>query len=175
MSELDGKNGTRRLGWGMTIGGWVLLVGLLTLLFQDQLERVNNPNRSLQTTEDSQGVRQVVLNGNRAGHYLATGSINGHEVAFLLDTGATDVAVPKKLADKIGLKQGVAFTSRTANGSVTAWRTTLDSVSIGGIEVESVRASILPTLADGEVLLGMSFLKQLEMIQRGGTLTLRQY
>ncbi|OOZ37507.1 retropepsin-like aspartic protease family protein [Solemya velesiana gill symbiont] len=176
MSGVGNKEGARRLGKGMMIGGWVLLIGLLTLLFQDQLERAVNPNSDIEVIVDEQGVREVVLERNRAGHYVASGRINGVPVVFLLDTGATDVAIPQVLADRIGLKRGPAFTSRTANGNVMSWRTVLDRVSLGSISVEGVRASILPTLlGDDEVLLGMSFLKKLELVQRDGSLTLRQY
>ncbi|MES9955919.1 MAG: TIGR02281 family clan AA aspartic protease [Sedimenticola sp.] len=176
MSDSGAKEGTRRLGKGMIVGGWILLIGLLTLLFQDQLEQISNPNRDPRGSISAEGVREVVLDRNRAGHYVASGRINGTPVVFLLDTGATDVAIPQVLAERIGLKRGHAFTSRTANGNVMAWRTVLDRVTLGSISAEGVRASILPTLlGDDEVLLGMSFLKKLELIQRDGSLTLRQY
>ena len=117
----------------------------------------------------------MILDRNRAGHYVANGFINGSSVTFLLDTGATDVAVPETLASSLGLKKGLPFVSQTANGTVTSWRTRLDEVRIGTIVLTDVRASILPSMTGMDVLLGMSFLKQLELVQRGETLTLRQY
>lgn len=166
---------TRRFGKGMIVAAWVLLLALLTLAFQSVLERQNNPNRKPLTQIDVQGVREVILHRNRVGHYLASGYINGSKVTFLLDTGATDVAIPEALASSLGLKRGLPFVSKTANGTVTSWRTRLDEVRIGTIGLTDIRASILPSMGGMEVLLGMSFLQQLELVQRDGTLTLRQY
>ncbi|WP_456379378.1 retropepsin-like aspartic protease family protein [Thiolapillus sp.] len=163
------------LGKGMIFGAWILLLLLLTLFFGQVLEKRENPNSSPGGSVSSQGMREVVLERNAQGHYVASGMINGYPVVFLLDTGATDVAVSEALANKLGLeKQGGAF-SHTANGVVAVWQTVLDRVTLGVIEMDNVRATILPRLKpDNQVLLGMSFLKKLEMIQRDGVLTLRQ-
>ncbi|MCG8429401.1 MAG: TIGR02281 family clan AA aspartic protease [Chromatiales bacterium] len=165
----------RRLGRWMILVGWLLLLGLLTMLFQSLLDKQYNPNTTPVVLSSDEGSREIVLKRNRSGHYVATGEINGHEVVFLLDTGATSVAVPERLADKIGLQRGMPGVSRTANGNVKVWSTRIDSVSLGGIEQRNISASILPSMAGDEVLLGMSFLKHLELVQRGDQLTLRQY
>ena len=70
--------------------------------------------------------------------------------------------------------RGNRHISRTANGEVTSWSSRLDQVEIGGLRLDNVRASILPSMNGQEVLLGMSFLKRLEMIQQGDRLTLRK-
>ncbi len=158
----------------MIIGAWVGLLTILTFFFSIYLERTNNPNTTPETYTTG-SVKEVVLRRNRAGHYVASGFINGRTVIFLLDTGATDVAVSDELAAALGLKKGAYITSQTANGVVTARQTILSEVSIGDIRLHNVRASILPGLPDDEVLLGMSFLKQLELVQRGNHLLLRQY
>jgi aspartyl protease family protein len=164
----------RRIGKGMIIGAWVGLIVFLTLFFNSYLKQVNNPNSSPETV--SKGVvKEVVLMRNRSGHYVASGLINGKEVTFLLDTGATDVVLSDELATALKLRKGAYITSQTANGTVTARQTSLAEVSIGGIRLHDVRAAILPGLPDDEVLLGMSFLKQLELVQRGKELLLRQY
>jgi len=163
------------LGKGMIFAAWILLLALLTLFFVGVLERRENPNSNPGGRVSEQGVREVVLERNAQGHYVASGTINGYPVVFLLDTGATDVAVSEALADRLGLeKRGGAF-SHTANGVVAVWQTTLDRVKLGVIELRNVRATILPDLKPADqVLLGMSFLKKLELIQRDGVLTLRQ-
>lgn len=157
------------------LAAWILLLAVLALSFGTLLERQVNPNPQPDGSVDAQGVRQVVLKRNRSGHYVASGYINGARTTFLLDTGATDVAVPEVLANRLGLRRGVQVMSRTANGNVTAWRTRLDQVKLGPVQLSNVRASILPSMLGDEVLLGMSFLKKLELIQRGDNLTLRQY
>lgn len=168
------NSGTHRLGRGMIITAWILLIGLMTLLFQSIIDRQNNPNRQPEGRIGTQGTRVVELHRNKAGHYIANGYINGQPVTFLLDTGATDVALPASLADRLKLKRGPIAISRTANGQVRSWRTRLDEVKVGVISMQDVQATILPSMS-GEVLLGMSFLKRLELIQKGKVLTLRQY
>ncbi len=163
----------RQLGKGMIYAAWILALGLLTWLFSGFLDYQRNPNRHVEASADDRGNIKVTLQRNRAGHYLAGGQINGQPVVFLLDTGATDVAVPETLANRLGLERKYRSVSRTANGNVTIWSTRLDSVNLGGILRRNVRASILPNMAGNEVLLGMSFLKHLELVQRGDALTLR--
>jgi aspartyl protease family protein len=165
----------RSMGKGMIIGAWVLLLALLTMLFQGLLVQQHNPNRNATGDIGADGVREVVLQRNSQGHYVADGSINGHPVVFLVDTGATHVAISEALANRLRLeKTGGAF-SRTANGVVAVWQSVLAHVSLGVIRMEQVRASVLPDMQpDNHVLLGMSFLKQLELVQKDGSLTLRQ-
>ena len=163
------------MGKGMIIGAWVLLLALLTTLFQGLLQQQHNPNQNPTGDIGADGVREVVLQRNSKGHYVADGSINGQPVIFLVDTGATDVAISEKLANRLRLeKTGGAF-SRTANGVVAVWQSTLANVSLGVIRMEHVRASVLPDMQPAnQVLLGMSFLKHLELVQKDGSLTLRQ-
>jgi aspartyl protease family protein len=165
---------TKILGKGMITVAWLLLLGLLTLLFNNFLESENNPNQSPQTLSGNNGSKIVVLKRNRSGHYLANGKINDSPVVFLLDTGATDVALPEKLANRLGLQKGYEMQARTANGIAKSYMTILKHVSIGEIRLYGIRASILPGMKGNEVLLGMSFLKQLEMRQKGDSLSLIQ-
>ncbi|MDJ0861725.1 MAG: TIGR02281 family clan AA aspartic protease [Gammaproteobacteria bacterium] len=166
---------SKRLGFGMIVAAWVVLLGLLTVLFGNVLETQQNPNRQVQGRVLDNGIREVVLQRNRSGHYVANGRINGQPVRFLLDTGATTVSIPAGLAGSIGLERGRPQLAQTANGVVTTYATRLDSVELGELSVDNVRANINPGMRGGEVLLGMSFLKQLEFTQRGDTLTIRQY
>ena len=164
----------QKLGKGMIVFAWLLLLGLLTMLFSNYLDQEEFPNRTLESTVSNSGQQVVMLKMNRSGHYLAPGFINQLPVTFLLDTGATDVAIPEKLAEKINLRKGVPTLSQTANGVVRSYSTVLDRISIGGIELYDIKASIFPGMPGGEVLLGMSFLKHLEMTQKGKTLTLKK-
>lgn len=163
----------RGIGLGMSILAWVALLLLLSWFAADVLQLQRNPNSRVAVTRDAAGVPEVRLVRNHAGHYVATGKINGNTVTFLLDTGATDVAIDARQAQSLSLQQGAPVTVTTANGRVQGWRTLLRKVQLGAIELTSVPATIVPDL-DGEVLLGMSFLKRLTMIQRGRELVLRQ-
>ena len=154
---------------------WLIVLAMLTVFFDRILERQNNPNQNIVGLVTEQGVREVVLTRNPAGHYLTSGFINGKAVVFLLDTGASDVAIPGKLARRLELKKLAAVQYRTANGNVTGFLTKLDTVSIGNIRLHGIRGGINPTMKGNQVLLGMSFLKHLEFTQRGNQLILRQY
>ncbi len=156
----------------MTMISWLMVLGLLTLVFARFLESEQNPNQSPQAFIAENDKKVVVLKMNRSGHYVASGKINQVPVEFLLDTGATDVAISEQLARKLNLEITGRTMSQTANGVVPSYRTMLDSVTIGNITLNNIRASIFSGLPGGEVLLGMSFLKQLEMVQKGKTLTL---
>lgn len=174
MPESSEQKQTQRTGRMMLIFAWVGGLALLTLVFQDFLDAQFNPNSTPIVQQGQDGRREVVLERNSRGHYVASGRINGRAVTFLLDTGATDVAVPEAVADRLGLRRLGGAVSQTANGPVAVWQTMLDEVQLGAISLQQVRASILPSMgANDPVLLGMSFLRQLEFTQRDGQLTLR--
>ena len=158
----------------MTVLAWILVLGLLSAFFGGWLEKRHNPNQQVHSELRDDGVREVVLRQNRAGHYVANGAINGHKVTFLLDTGATSVSVPSNVAGPLGLKRGAPQRATTANGTITTYGTRLDEVRLGNIRLENVRADINPHMKSNEVLLGMSFLRKLEFTQRDRELTIRQ-
>jgi aspartyl protease family protein len=174
MSDSRKPDSNQRTGRAMLLFAWVGGLALLTLLFQDMLETRFNPNAKPLVRESADGRREVVLDRNTRGHYVADGRINGAPVTFLLDTGATDVALPEALADRLGLPRMGGGVSQTANGPVAVWQTVLNEVQLGAIVLRDVRAAIVPSMgARDPVLLGMSFLRQLEFTQRDAQLTLR--
>ncbi len=175
MTDPNPQHSPTSLGRGMMIGGWILGLLLLALVFGNLLEKGHNPNRQVSGAINEAGVREVLLERNRNGHYLATGRINGQMVEFLLDTGASDVSVPETVARELALERGAPLVYSTANGPITAYHTRLSRLSIGNIELHDVRASINPHMDGETILLGMSFLRHLEFTQRGDTLIIRQY
>ncbi len=154
---------------------WIGIFLVLGIFFTDILDKQNNPNQNLQTRYLDGEIRELVLQRNRQGHYVADGSINGQPVVFMLDTGATDVSIPSEIARKLQLKPGPSATYQTANGPVRVSLTRLDQISLGALTLSDIRATINPGFKSQQILLGMSFLKHLEFTQRGNTLTLRQY
>jgi aspartyl protease family protein len=162
-----------RIGRVMLFAAWIVGLALLVLVFQRFMDQGENPNWDLDAQPGRRGRAQVVLARNRAGHYVAPGRINGEAVTFMIDTGATDVALSLELAKSLDLRLGAGRISRTANGDVQTWAALLDEVDLGGLAAQRVRASVLPNMPGDQVLLGMSYLKRFEMIQRDGTLILR--
>ena len=163
----------QRIGTLMTIAAWAGILLLLTWAASIFLDHQHNPNQSPNSSVDERGAIEVVLQRNRHGHYVAGGMINQQPVDFLLDTGATYVAVDQQMAERLGLRRGPSQVLQTANGQVRGYRTLLSSVSLGDIEITAVPAVVMPNLGD-DVLLGMSFLKRLTLVQRGNTLLLKQ-
>ncbi len=161
------------MGQGMMVVAFLIALGLLTMFFSGVEKTQRNPNQS-PTSILNNNVVEVVLERNRQGHYLVVGEINGREAEFLLDTGATDVVIPEPIAASLGLSKGLAGRAMTANGAVTVYDTQIRELKIGNIRLENVNASINPGMRNQEILLGMSALKQIEFIQRGSQLTLRQ-
>ena len=163
------QNPHRRSGVIMLWIAWLLILGGGWWGADRWLLHQANPNQQPALTANG----AVVLERNRQGHYVATGEINGHKVTFLLDTGATTVALSSRLARELDLKRGAAIEMDTANGTAVGFTTRLNSVRLGDIVVREVSAVFSEGMMDDTVLLGMSFLKHLEFTQRGNQLILR--
>ena len=164
---------------GMTMMGvaWILFLLILLGGFDYLISKRNNPNQNIVTNEHylASGLqKEIILQRNTYGHYVTSGTINDYDVVFLLDTGATDIAVPESLANEIGLIKKQRIVVRTANGNARAYRTRIASVGIGDIKLYDLNATILTNMPGKEILLGMNFLKHLEIIQKGKTLTIKQ-
>lgn len=134
-----------------------------------QLE--NSPNKEV-VAEVSNNGAVVRLQQDRAGSYVAGGKINGQNVAFLVDTGASSIAIPSRVAECLRLKKGTLSKASTANGMTKVYSTELDSIILGAIEMAGIQAFITPNQKDDLILLGMNFLKHLEMSQKNNQLIL---
>jgi len=101
------------------------------------------------------------------GMYFTPGSVNGFSVDFLVDTGASSIALNAATANRLGLdfRKGKRIGVKTASGIDEAYVVTLDKVKVGDIELYDIRAVVLDGAEPREALLGMSFLSQLD-IQR---------
>ncbi|MFM9879650.1 MAG: TIGR02281 family clan AA aspartic protease [Burkholderiaceae bacterium] len=119
--------------------------------------------------------RKIILTAGSGGHFKTQGNINGKAVQFLVDTGATAIAMSAADADRIGLKykDGPRIRANTANGESIGWLTKLSSVRIADVEVYEVDAVVLP-VGMPFMLLGNSFLSRFEMRQQADQMTLER-
>jgi len=116
----------------------------------------------------------VTLTPDQNGHFVSSGSINGASVRFLVDTGATMVAMNVEEARRAGVNYlaGERGYSQTANGVTPIYRVKLAQVTLGDITLRDIDGVVHENSALPVVLLGMSFLGKLEMRRTGEALTL---
>jgi aspartyl protease family protein len=120
------------------------------------------------------GRASTTLTADGRGHYVTQGSINGGSMTFLVDTGATLVVLSAADAHRLGIayKNAPQYTANTANGTVSYYKVTLNTVKIGDIVLNNVDAAIQESgLATG-ALLGMSFLSRTEISRDGQNMVL---
>lgn len=132
-----------------------------------------SPGRVGNAASPASSERQIVLSSGTGGHFTASGSINGRMTEFLVDTGATLIALSQAEAERLNLpyRAGRHTSTQTANGVVPAMMLTLASVRVGGVEVHNVDAIVVP----GQmryVLLGNSFLTRFQMRRDNDVMTL---
>jgi aspartyl protease family protein len=116
---------------------------------------------------------QIVLSAGSGGHFTTQGSINGRSTNFVVDTGATSVAMGINEARRLGIKfeQGDTFMSGTANGNVLTYRVFLTSLRIQDVEVNNIEAAVVSANMP-YILLGNTFLTRFQMKRENDVMTL---
>ncbi|MFR0693318.1 TIGR02281 family clan AA aspartic protease [Enterobacterales bacterium AE_CKDN230030158-1A_HGKHYDSX7] len=107
--------------------------------------------------------REMSIARGAGGHYWVSGTINNQNAQFLVDTGATSVAMNEGQARRLGIDyraSGTPMMASTASGTAKGWRVTLNSVKLGGVEVLGVEAIVLEGDFPTDILLGMSYLNR---------------
>jgi len=111
------------------------------------------------------------------GMYLTYGNINGHQVRFLVDTGATTVAMSSQKARQLGIAyrlDGAPLKASTASGIAEGWGVTLKSIKVGKIKQTNVPAMVIDGDHPRHILLGMTFLENLKVTKEGDKLVLEE-
>lgn len=147
-----------------------------TAVFEvDGKKRVLRVGQNVASQSSGSGPASATLTADAAGHFLTTGNVNGTTIRFIVDTGASMIAIGASDARRIGLdpNKGEIGYAQTANGVTTVSRVKLNSVRVGDIVLNNVDATVhqqdMPY-----ALLGMSFLNRMEMQRNGETMTLKQ-
>ena len=169
----------------MSTGQTVQGVKLLSLQGESATVEVSGKRQTLQVGDApvsigrsgpaEGGGQRVVLTADGRGHFLPAGQINGRAVQFMVDTGATSVALGMTDAKRINLayESGERVMVNTANGTAVAYRVRLDSVRIGDVTAYGVEAVVTPQSMP-YVLLGNSFLSRFQMQRQNDQLTLEK-
>jgi aspartyl protease family protein len=133
--------------------------------------KIGQHHRSAATSSSDR--QSVTLAADPRGHFVSQGSINGNPVRFLVDTGASTVALPASEAQRLGIdyRKGERGFTSTAGGMVPVYRVRFDSVKLGSIELSGVEGIVIEQGLD-IALLGMSFLNRVEMKRDGHTMVL---
>ncbi len=116
---------------------------------------------------------RIVMTAGSGGHFMTAGQINGKAVQFMVDTGATSIAMGAVDAERAGItyKNGQPVNLSTANGVTQGYRIKLNSVRIGDVEVFDVDAVVSPQPMP-YMLLGNSFLTRFQMLRENDQMTL---
>lgn len=130
------------------------------------------PSTPSKQTGSSSGARVVNIERDSRGHFQVRARVEGRELRFMVDTGASVIALTERDADQIGIRprrDDFTVNVSTANGTVKAARVKLRSVDINGLKVDDVSALVLPNAALSENLLGLSYLSRLKRYEFAGT------
>jgi aspartyl protease family protein len=137
--------------------------------------RMGDSPASVGTRGGSANGKVIVLTGDSSGHFFSQGSINGHLMQFMVDTGASSVAFSIAEAERMRLdyKAGQSVRMSTANGMTQAWRIKLPSVRVAEVEVYDVEAVVIPSPMPF-ALLGNSFLTRFQMTRNNDQMILEK-
>jgi aspartyl protease family protein len=129
-------------------------------------------------TSGHAGIRSLSIPRDARGHFKTEGRIDGQRIGFMVDTGASVIALNETSAARFGLRPSRGdynATVTTANGTIKAARTRIAMVDVGGLVVRDVDAMVLPDEALSENLLGLSFLSKLKRFEyANGKMVLEQ-
>ncbi len=144
---------------------WLAVMGLLYMLMEYNLK----PRQAKVLANGD-----LVIHRAQDGHFYTTGKINGREATFMVDTGASLVAVSEEFAQKAGMLGGMPTTFKTANGNLAGRVVEGVSVSIGPVSVSNVKAGVGLHLGDeSSALLGQSFLSKFDITMSDKQMVLR--
>jgi aspartyl protease family protein len=149
-----------------------------TPAFANATSRKSVPDETVGQALALAGTRSVSIPRDGRGHFQTEGRIDGQRIGFMVDTGASMIALNETSAARFGLRPSRGeynATVSTANGTIKAARTRLAMVDIGGLVVRDVDAMVLPDEALSENLLGLSFLSKLKRFEyANGRMVLEQ-
>lgn len=154
--------------WRLNIGMALFWLAALAVMYV-AMERYLQPASAVVTAEGS-----LLLQRHRDGHFYADGSINGQPVRFMVDTGASSIAVTDALAQRAGLAGGEVVQFRTANGTRMGRLVRAQSITVGPLQARNLTVGTGYTgSSEQDALLGQNFLRQFDVLMRSDVMELR--
>ena len=177
MLVIDGKQ--KLLKKGQTYHGVKLISSdseAVVLQMHDQQKKFKLGSEITTSFKKADPGKELVVWKDMYEMFRIHGSINNFSVKFLIDTGATSIALNSNTASRIGLnyKKGTPMQASTASGIARGYRVTLGKVKIGHIQLYNVEAAVLEGSFPTEVLLGQTFLSRVHMTRDGDKMKLRK-
>lgn len=163
----DNESQSRQLGAAFLVVGWIAAISLIAVLINHTLFGVKKPSIS-----ETYAGKEITIQRGHDSHFRVKGSINGVPVTFLIDTGATSVAVSASLAEQAGLKKQAPMATDTAGGQTQGYFTVVNKLEFAGIEINEISAVIVNKLPAEEALLGMNVLQKFTINQSKDTMVL---
>ncbi|MDQ3185949.1 MAG: TIGR02281 family clan AA aspartic protease [Pseudomonadota bacterium] len=156
-----------RLPWGhiTALAIWITISGVIYLYFDAH----QKPTIAVASADLAGG--EVTIPRSRDGHYYVRGSVNGHPVDFMVDTGASMVSIGRDIAQSAGLPSGMPASFSTANGTVMGEIVSGQIIEAGGIVVEGLSVGV--GIRGDMALLGQNFLRKVDVLQSGDKMVLR--
>ena len=148
----------------------------LNIKGEDRIFRIGE-NTAISTNFKQSKEKEVVIAVNERGHFFTVGTINKQPIRFMVDTGATAVALNSKHAEKLGIDyraKGTPTVVATASGTSPAYIVMLDSISVGEIYLHHIEAVVMQGNFPSEALLGMTFLGNLEIHREGQLMKIKK-
>lgn len=174
--ELDGKQRMLRAGQISPEGVTLVSASRAGAVVEYQGSKYNlSLQKNIATSFEQAELAEVRIASGQGGHYEIPGRINGIAVDFMVDTGATSIAMNSGHAQRLGINYltGKQVHVNTANGIVTAYSVWLDRVSAGSIEIKHVEAIVHVGSSPHVILLGNSYLSLVDMSTENGVLVLK--
>ncbi|MFW2372097.1 MAG: retropepsin-like aspartic protease family protein [Gammaproteobacteria bacterium] len=175
---IDGTRRTLAVGDTSPEGVHVVSADSKTAVFEIDGKKNTYPlgNSITMSYQKRKSVKEQIF-VNSYGMYKTHGSINGQSVRFLVDTGATSVAMSEPAAKRLGIPyrlDGQPTRTSTASGVAKAWRIKLKTITVGSLKQSQIDAVVIEGNHPSEILLGMTFLGRLKVEKEAGVMILEQ-
>ena len=168
--DIDGKRRSIKVGATTREGITLVSANSDKAVIEVQGEKITLELNGKITAGSPKHRNVVQIYPGEGGHYFVEGLLNGNKMPFLVDTGATTIAINKNMAKRMGLQyrvDGIKSRVETASGTTSAYSVRFETVQIRSITLKNVKGTVLDGDYPSIALLGQSFLNKLNLRRDG--------